>query len=106
MSGLKDLQQLCNTVRKDIVRMIYTAGSGHPGGSLSSVEIMVSLYFTDIFRCFPENPDNPTRDRFILSKGHAAPLQYSILARKGYFPVKELKSLRTFGSPLQGHPNM
>lgn len=106
MSGQLDLEELCIEVRKDIIRAIHAAGSGHPGGSLSAVEIMVALYFTDIFRCYPEDSENPHRDRFILSKGHAAPLQYSILSHRGFFSVAELESLRSFGSPLQGHPNM
>lgn len=105
-SECERLEALCTTVRKDIIQMIHQAGSGHPGGSLSAVEALVTLYFTDAFHCCPEEPDQPGRDRFILSKGHAAPLLYSVLARRGFFPVEQLMTLRTFGSGLQGHPNM
>lgn len=100
------LQQLCRQIRRETVQAIYLAGSGHPGSSLSAVEILVTLYFTDLLRCFPEDPKNPRRDRFILSKGHAAPAYYSVLAHKGFFPVSALRTLRKLGSPLQGHPNM
>lgn len=102
----KQLQELCRQIRRDAVRAIFLAGSGHPGSSLSAVEILVTLYFKGILRVFPENPDCPERDRFILSKGHAVPAYYSVLARKGYFPVEQLWTLRKLGSPLQGHPNM
>ncbi len=100
------LQQLCRQIRRETVQAIYLAGSGHPGSSLSAVEILVTLYFTDLFHCFPENPKNPQRDRFILSKGHAAPAYYSVLAHKGFFPVSLVDTLRKLGSPMQGHPNM
>jgi transketolase len=106
MSEQEELRLLCRTLRQDILTMIHKARSGHPGGSLSAVELLAVLYFTDIFHCFPPDTSHPDRDRFILSKGHAAPLLYSILANKGFFPVQELISLRTFGSSLQGHPNM
>ena len=86
--------------------MIHGAGSGHPGGSLSAVEIVAALYFTDAFQCCPQEPERQDRDRFILSKGHAAPMLYSVLAHRGYFPLEQLDSLRRFGGPLQGHPNM
>ena len=102
----KQLQELCRQVRKDTVQSIYLAGSGHPGSSLSAVEIMVTLYFTDVFRCNPAQPQDPLRDRFILSKGHAAPAYYSVLAHKGFFPRESLHTLRKLGSALQGHPNM
>ncbi|MUP50149.1 transketolase [uncultured Megasphaera sp.] len=102
----KQLQELCRQVRKDTVQSIYLAGSGHPGSSLSAVEIMVTLYFTDVFRCNPAQPQDPLRDRFILSKGHAAPAYYSVLAHKGFFPRESLRTLRKLGSALQGHPNM
>jgi transketolase len=97
---------LCRQVRQDTVQAIYLAGSGHPGSSLSAVEILVTLYFKGVLRIFPDDPDCPERDRFILSKGHAAPAYYSVLAHRGYFPVERLKTLRKLGSPLQGHPNM
>lgn len=99
------LRALCTTVRRDIVEMTAAAGSGHPGGSLSAVELLVGLYF-NVMRHDPANPVWPERDRFILSKGHACPVLYSVLARAGYFPAQELKTLRKMGSRLQGHPNM
>ncbi|MGI6343782.1 MAG: transketolase [Bacillota bacterium] len=102
---LHDLQSVCKEVRRDIVRMTAAAGSGHPGGSLSSVELLVGLYFCKM-RHDPERPDWPDRDRFILSKGHIAPALYSVLARTGYFPVEDLSTLRKLGSHLQGHPNV
>lgn len=92
-------------IREDIVRMIAAAGSGHPGGSLSSADIMATLYFGGVLRHDPSNPDDPERDRFILSKGHAAPVLYATLAESGYFPVDELDTLRKLGSRLQGHPD-
>lgn len=101
-----DLRRICNQIRRDTVRSIYRAGSGHPGSSLSAVEIMATLYFTDIFTCDPAQPHMPGRDRFVLSKGHAAPAYYSVLAHKGYFPVALLDTLRCVGSALQGHPNL
>lgn len=100
------LKNLCRIIREDILTMIHQAGSGHPGGSLSAVEIMTALYFTDILKVNPNNPSWSDRDRFILSKGHVAPVLYSVLARKGFFPVDELAKLRKFGSILQGHPHM
>lgn len=99
------LHEMCKTIREDILTMTHEAGSGHPGGSLSAVEIMTALYFTDIFRCNPKNPSWPERDRFILSKGHAAPVLYSVLCRKGFFGEEHLKTLRKLGSILQGHPH-
>lgn len=103
---MDQLKQLCRQIRKDVIETIYAAGSGHPGSSLSAVEILATLYFTDILTCFPHQPKHPGRDRFILSKGHAAPAYYSVLAHKGYFPLSWLPTLRSLGSPLQGHPNM
>jgi transketolase len=89
-------------IRRDILTMITEAGSGHPGGSLSAVEIVVALYF-EVMHIDPFVPGWPDRDRFVLSKGHAAPLLYSVLAERGYFGVAELKTLRKLGG-LQGHP--
>jgi transketolase len=103
--GIKELEKTAIQIRKDIIKMITESASGHPGGSLSSVEILTSLYF-NVMNIDPENNKNPDRDRFVLSKGHAAPLLYSVLARRGYFDVDELKGLRKIGSILQGHPNM
>lgn len=100
-----DLSPLCRTLRQDILKMIHAAGSGHPGGSLSAVEILATLYF-DVMHLDPAHPDDPDRDRFILSKGHAAPALYCALAHKGYFDPAILPTLRQLGSPLQGHPHM
>ncbi|MGH8104556.1 MAG: transketolase, partial [bacterium] len=88
-------------VRRDIVKMTAAAGSGHPGGSLSAVEILCSLYF-NVLRHDPKNPHWEERDRFILSKGHASPVLYSTLAEAGYLPVDQLMTFRKLGSVLQG----
>ncbi|MDQ7794216.1 MAG: transketolase [bacterium] len=101
---LGELRDLCRRVRIHILRMIGEAGSGHPGGSLSAVEILVSLYFR-VLRVKPGEPDWSDRDRFILSKGHAAPALYACLAERGYFDPAELLTLRRTGSRLQGHPD-
>lgn len=100
--SIEELQVIAKRLRRNIVTMISTAGSGHPGGSLSSVEIATTLFFK-IMRHKPNYPHWADRDRFILSKGHAAPLLYAVLAECGYFPVEELATLRKFGSNLQGH---
>lgn len=100
-----ELKEMSRTVRSDIVTMVHKAGSGHPGGSLSAADLMVGLYFGGTMRVNPANPDWEGRDRFILSKGHVAPVLYSVLARKGFFPVDELWTLRKLGSILQGHPH-
>ena len=101
-STIEDLQGAAKTIRRHIVRMIAAAGSGHPGGSLSAVEILVALY-QRVLRHDPAHPDWPDRDRFILSKAHAVPVLYAVLAEQGYFPVEELMTLRQLGSRLQGH---
>jgi transketolase len=93
---------MAKKLRRHIVTMIGKAGSGHPGGSLSAVEIVTALYFHAL-RHSPANPHWPDRDRFNLSKGHAAPLLYAALAESGYFPVEELATLRLLDSRLQGH---
>jgi transketolase len=98
------LNEICREVRRDIIEMIYTAGSGHPGGSLSLTETLVVLFF-NIMHHNPKNPEDKNRDRFILSKGHAVPAYYSVLARCGYFEVSELANLRRINSRLQGHPD-
>ena len=100
-----DFPSLCRQLRQDVLEMTHAAGSGHPGGSLSSVEILSTLYFS-VMRIDPAKPDDPDRDRFLLSKGHAAPILYSVLARRGYFEAAELTSLRQLGTRLQGHPHM
>lgn len=98
------LKEKCSQLRADTLKAIYEAGSGHPGGSLSMVEIIVSLYYYKM-NINPKNPRDPCRDRFVLSKGHAAPVLYAVLADKGYFDKKMLKTLRKLHSPLQGHPD-
>ncbi len=100
------LQSKAKKIRQGIITSTTAAGSGHPTSSLSGVELAVSLFFGGILRYDPKNPTWPQRDRFILSKGHAAPLLYAILAEAGYFPEDQLPSLRKLGSPLEGHPNM
>jgi transketolase len=103
-----DMTSLCrqaNEIRKDIIRMLTQAGSGHPGGSLSATDILTALYFK-VLRHDPKNPKWPDRDRVILSKGHGAPALYAALAHAGYFPIKDLMTLRKLDSPLQGHPDM
>ena len=102
--SLEELQALAKEIRRNIVKMIGAAGSGHPGGSLSAVEIVVTLYY-DVMRHDPQNPDLPDRDRFILSKGHACPVLYATLAELGYTPKDELMRLRKLGSIYQGHPD-
>ncbi|MFW3146481.1 MAG: transketolase [Thermoplasmatota archaeon] len=104
-SSLPELKYLAQEARRWIVRMTHEAGSGHPGGSLSSVEILTSLYFR-VMRHDPENPLWEDRDRFVLSKGHGAPVLYTMLAMSGYFDKEELLTLRKLGSRLQGHPSM
>ena len=98
-------EKISKLMRRDIVSMLTESQSGHPGGSLSIVDIMTVLFF-DEMNINPEKKDDCDRDRFVLSKGHAAPALYSTLARKGYFEVEELKTLRKINSRLQGHPNM
>lgn len=100
--SIPELQQIARKLRRNIVTMIANAGSGHPGGSLSAVEILTTLYFR-ILQHDPANPHWPDRDRFILSKGHASPVLYATLAETGYFPVEELMTFRKIGSRLQGH---
>ncbi|MBV8611564.1 MAG: transketolase [Singulisphaera sp.] len=104
--NLDGLLNRAKAIRKDILRMTTEAGSGHPSSSLSATEIVAALYFGGFLRYDPKNPRWPDRDRFILSKGHAAPVLYAALAEAGYFPVDQLMTLRKLGSPLEGHPNM
>jgi transketolase len=100
--SMEELVQMARRLRRHVVTMIAQAGSGHPGGSLSAADIITALYFKEL-RYDPTNPQWPERDRFILSKGHAAPILYAALAESGYFPVTELSTLRQLGSCLQGH---
>lgn len=97
------LKTIANKLRKHVIEMTSAAGSGHPGGSLSSADLMAALYFR-VMQHRPEEPDWEERDRFILSKGHVAPILYASLAEAGYFPVEELITLRKINSRLQGHP--
>ena len=99
----KELEQIANELRIAVVKSVYNAGSGHLGGSLSAADIMTALYF-DKMRIDPAQPDWDGRDRFVLSKGHAGPILYATLARRGYFPMEELSTLRKLGSRLSGHP--
>lgn len=99
------LQNKAKEIRRNIIRMIGEAGSGHPGGSLSAADIVTALYF-HFLHLDPNKPDWPERDRFVLSKGHAAPLLYAALAMRGFLPVEELMTLRKLNSRLQGHPDM
>lgn len=98
-------EEIARRVRIDIIKATFNAGSGHPGGSLSCADILTALYFREM-NIDPEHPDMKGRDRFVLSKGHAVPAQYSVLAERGYFPVSDLMTLRKLGSPFQGHGNM
>ena len=101
-----ELQKKAVDVRRGIIESLHSAKAGHPGGSLSAADCMVYLYFEEMQNIDPANPQNPDRDRFVLSKGHAAPVLYSTLANKGYFLVEELLTLRHVDSRLQGHPCM
>lgn len=103
--SIEKLKETANTIRRDIITMLSESKSGHPGGSLSAVEILTYLYFNEM-NVDPGNPKNVDRDRFILSKGHGAPGLYCALAEKGYFPKEELMKLRKTGAMLQGHPDM
>lgn len=105
MTDREPLESIAHLIRCDIIRMVHEAGSGHPGAALSSVEIVTALYFA-VMNIDPTRPRWQERDRFILSKGHACPVHYSALARRGYFSVDELWKLRRIDSSLQGHPDM
>ena len=102
---LKALEITACKIRMDILTATYAAKCGHPGGSLSAADLFTYLYFHEL-RVDPKNPQDPDRDRFVLSKGHTAPGLYSALAERGFFPVEDLKTLRRIDSYLQGHPNM
>ena len=100
-----ELQKIANEVRKGIIASVHAAKAGHPGGSLSAADIFTYLYFEEL-NIDPKNPEDPNRDRFVLSKGHTVPGLYAAMAQRGYFPVDELLTLRKIGSRLQGHPSM
>ncbi len=104
-SKIEELKEIARRVRVHIVESTHEAGSGHPGGSLSATDILTALYF-EIMDHKPDDPKWPKRDRLVLSKGHAAPALYGVLAEAGYFPVEKLMSLRKLGSQLQGHPHV
>ncbi|MDY4077853.1 MAG: transketolase [Clostridium sp.] len=101
----EELVEISKQIRKDVVEMLTESASGHPGGSLSAADIVTTLFFNEL-NIEPNNPKDENRDRFVLSKGHAAPVLYSALARRGFFAPEELLTLRKTGSRLQGHPNM
>ncbi len=102
---LEELRGIALSLRRDILTMIGKAGSGHPGGSLSAIDVIAYLYFRRL-RIDPDRPEWPDRDRFVLSKGHCSPAWYAALAARGYFPRDWLWTLRDIDSPLQGHPDM
>lgn len=104
VESVDELKRIANRIRVEIIKMIGAAGSGHPGGSLSAVELLVGLYFR-VLRHDPQNPAWPDRDRFILSKGHGCPVLYATYAEAGYIDPALLATLRKLGSPLQGHPD-
>ncbi len=103
---LEALRERAREMRRHILTSTTAAGSGHPSSSMSAVEVLTALYFGGILRYDAQRPDWPERDHFIMSKGHAAPGLYTVLAMAGYFPVEDLQTLRRIGSPLEGHPNM
>ena len=104
MADVTQLDAIARACRVQIIRMLTHAGSGHPGGSLSVIDLLVTIAFGRL-RHDPKRPDWPDRDRIVLSKGHAVPALYAVMARAGYFPEQQLITLRKLGSPLQGHPD-
>ncbi len=104
-SAVEKVAAKAKIIRQNIIKMLGKAGSGHTGGSLSAADILACLYFWEM-NIDPDNPNFADRDRFVLSKGHAAPVLYATLAEKGYFAAEKLETLRKLGSPLQGHPDM
>jgi len=102
---IAQLEKQAKLVRRTLLASIYQAQSGHPGGSFSAADLVTALYFDEL-RLDPQNPKWELRDRFILSKGHVCPLLYTCLAMRGFFPMETLSTLRSFGSILQGHPDM
>ena len=100
------LEKQANKIRQDIIKLVYSAGSGHPGGSLSITDILTYLYFEELKNLNPKDPKNPNRDRFVLSKGHCAPALYSTLKEKAFFTEKEMEDFRQVSGILQGHPDM
>ncbi|OQP14670.1 transketolase [Geobacillus zalihae] len=104
-TSVEELKQLAIKMRQTALTMIYKAQSGHPGGSLSAADLMTALYFREM-NVDPNNPTWEDRDRFVLSKGHACPIQYAALALRGFVPYETIYTLREYGSPFQGHPDM
>jgi len=102
---VKELEMIAKKARRNIIEQVYSAKSGHPGGALSCIDILTVLYFNEI-NVNPEEPKMENRDKLVLSKGHASPALYAILAEKGFFPAEELKEFRKLGSRLQGHPDL
>lgn len=105
-AGLEELREIATEIRRDIIRSLVLAGSGHSGGPLGLSDIFAVLYFGGVMRYNPEIPDWNERDRFVLSAGHLCPGLYATLANAGFFPKEELQTLRKFGSRLQGHPGL
>lgn len=104
IEDIQKLEEKANDIRKDIIKMLLEAGSGHTGGPLGMADVFTALYF-NILNHDPENPDWKERDRLILSHGHICPVRYATMAHAGYFPITELKTLRKLGTRLQGHPH-
>jgi len=102
---IKQMEKMACTIRQDIIKMLLKAGSGHSAGSLGMVDVFTTLYFSGVIKHNPKQPNWPARDRIVLSNAHICPVQYAALARAGYFPVKELNTLRKLGTRLQGHPH-
>lgn len=105
ITDINQLKEISKSIRRNIIEEVYSASSGHPGGALSIADILTVLYFNQM-NINPEKPDDGNRDRFVLSKGHASAALYAVLAEKGYFPKKDLKTFRKIDSYLQGHPDM
>lgn len=103
--SIAELKEKAIELRKTAITMVYEAQSGHPGGSLSAADIITALYFKEM-NIDPKNPKWEDRDRFVLSKGHVAPIQYAALAMRGFVPYENVYKLRQYGSPFQGHPDM
>jgi transketolase len=104
--NVEQLKAKAHDIRKLIIECTTEAGSGHPTSSLSACDVVTALYFGGFMKFDPKKPDDPNRDRFVLSKGHACPVLYSAMAEAGYFPISDIMTLRKLGSPYEGHPNM
>lgn len=104
--SLNELKEKARTIRKLIIRITTEAASGHPSSSLSATDMVTALFFGGFLRLDPKSPDDPSRDRFVLSKGHAVPVLYAAMAERGYFSTEDIMTLRKLGSPFEGHPNM